>query len=73
MSMDFESWRCTRYEGKFCPLEGCPRTARDRYGIWTKYGCARDRGWKTDDPSPAECRGVIPKPRAAERPAPRGE
>ena len=58
--MDFESWRCKQDEGKFCPPEGCPKTARDRDGIWTPYGCARDHGWEPGDPSPNECKGLIP-------------
>lgn len=46
--MDYESWRCSRDDSKFCPIEGCP--------AW--YGCARDHGWKPGDPSPRECQNM---------------
>lgn len=41
----FQTWRCTREEGRDCPPEGCPKS----------YGCAREHGWKSGDPSPPEC------------------
>jgi hypothetical protein len=58
MSMDFESWRCCHSEEAgnpvlFCPPEGCP----------VSYGCARDKGWKPGDPTPAGCISM-PEPAA---------
>jgi hypothetical protein len=57
MDMDFVSWRCHRDNRLFCPLEGCPKTLAGG----KPYGCARDHGWKSGDPSPRECQGYVEK------------
>lgn len=43
-NLDFGSWRCSHDMSLFCLPEGC-----------TKHlGCARDKGWKTGEPTPSE-------------------
>ncbi len=54
------AWRCGHDESKFCPPEGCPQNARNAAGEWVPYGCARAHGWKTGNPSPNECIGILP-------------
>ena len=45
---DFEAWRCSRHDDRFCPPEGC---AAD-------YGCAIDHGWSQGQPTPLGCDGI---------------
>ena len=46
-NLDFEAWRCKHDMSLFCPDEGCPKL----------LGCARDRGWKSGEPTPPAYRG----------------
>ena len=55
--MDFQSWRCCHDGNQFCPPEGCASYGRDVDGTEFRLGCARQRGWKTGDPTPQEYRG----------------
>lgn len=54
INLDFEAWRCSHDDKKFCPDEGCPKIGPDG----KPYGCARDHGWNPGDPSPRACRGL---------------
>lgn len=48
-NLDYEAWRCCKDDAKFCPTEGCPK----------HLGCARERGWKPDQPSPYTAAGIM--------------